>query len=62
MMTNPSHQLEEELAAAEDALRVAQNMPAGAARIEALRKAGQMRFDAFKKLDVEHIDVRFLRR
>jgi hypothetical protein len=41
--------LEQEWEAAEEALKAAQKMPGGPERIAALRKAGQMRFDAFKK-------------
>ncbi len=41
--------LEKEWEAAEAALKAAQEMPAGAERIAALRKAGQKRFDAFEK-------------
>jgi hypothetical protein len=44
--------LEKEMTAAEAALRQAQDMPPGEARIAALRKAGQMRFDASKKKPV----------
>lgn len=33
---------------AQDALKRAQTLPAGAERVEALRRAGQMRFDALK--------------
>ena len=49
MIPKKSEELDEELQAAEDALRAAQNMPSGPERIAALRKAGQMRFDASKK-------------
>jgi hypothetical protein len=41
--------LEKEWEAAEEALKAAQKMPGGPERIAALRKAGQMRFDAFEK-------------
>ena len=41
--------LEKEWEAAEEALKAAQNMPGGPERIAALKKAGQMRFDAFEK-------------
>jgi hypothetical protein len=49
MIPKKSDELDEELRAAEDALRAAQNMPGGPERIAALRKAGQMRFDAYEK-------------
>jgi hypothetical protein len=49
MIPKKSDELDDELRAAEDALRAAQNMPVGPERIAALRKAGQMRFDAFEK-------------
>jgi len=49
MIPKKPEELDEELRAAEDALRAAQNMPVGPERIAALRKAGQMRFDAFEK-------------
>ena len=39
----------EELRAAEEALKAAQQMPVGPERISALKKAGQIRFDAFEK-------------
>jgi hypothetical protein len=41
--------VEEEWQAAEAALRDAQQLPGGPERIEALRKAGQLRFDADKR-------------
>jgi hypothetical protein len=41
--------LEKEWEAAEEALKAAQKMPGGPERIAALRKAGQMRFEAFEK-------------
>ena len=41
--------LEKEWEAAEEALKAAQDMPGGPERIAALKKAGQMRFDAFEK-------------
>ena len=41
--------LEQEWEAAEEALKAAQKMPGGPERIAALKKAGQMRFDAFEK-------------
>ena len=41
--------LEKEWEAAEEALKAAQQMPGGPERIAALRKAGQMRFDAYEK-------------
>ena len=41
--------LEKEWEAAEEALKAAQKMPGGSERIAALKKAGQMRFDAFEK-------------
>jgi hypothetical protein len=50
MIPKKSEELDEELQAAEDALKVAQNMPGGAERIAALKKAGQMRFDAHSKI------------
>ena len=49
MIPKKPEELDEELRAAEDALRAAQNMPVGPERIAALRKAGQMRFDAYRK-------------
>jgi|1186.fasta_scaffold607974_1 hypothetical protein len=42
-------QCEQDLRAAAEALRAAQNMPGGAERIAALKTAGKMRFDADKK-------------
>jgi hypothetical protein len=42
-------QPDEDLRAAEAALQAAQRMPRGPKRISALRKAGQMRFDAYKR-------------
>jgi hypothetical protein len=51
MTANTSRQLDEEVQAAEAALRAAQDMPSGSERIAALRKAGQMRFDAYKKME-----------
>ena len=41
--------LEKEWEAAEEALKAAQEMPGGPERIAALKKAGQMRFDASEK-------------
>jgi hypothetical protein len=49
MIPKKSEELDEELRAAEEALKAAQEMPVGPARISALKKAGQMRFDAFEK-------------
>jgi hypothetical protein len=49
MIPKKPEELDEELRAAEDALRAAQNMPGGPERIAALRKAGQMRFDAYNR-------------
>ena len=49
MIPKKSEELDEELRAAEDALRAAQDMPSGPERIAALRKAGQMRFDAHRR-------------
>jgi len=49
MIPKKSEELDEELRAAEEALKAAQNMPGGPERIAALRKAGQMRFDAYRK-------------
>jgi hypothetical protein len=43
-------QCEGEWRAAELALKAAQTMPGGAERIAALRKAGQLRFDAYEKM------------
>jgi hypothetical protein len=41
---------------AQAALKAAQNLPAGAERVEALRRAGQMRFDAVKsRLEYENV-------
>ena len=40
---------EEDWKAAEAALDAAREMPSGAARIEALKKAGQMRFEADRR-------------
>jgi hypothetical protein len=41
--------VEEEWQAAEAALRAAQKLPGGIERFEALRKAGQLRYDADKR-------------
>jgi hypothetical protein len=49
MIPKKSEELDEELRAAEEALKAAQEMPVGPERISALKKAGQMRFDAFEK-------------
>ena len=49
MIPKKSEELDEEIRAAEEALKAAQDMPGGPERIAALRKAGQMRFDAFEK-------------
>ncbi len=49
MIPKQSEELDEELRAAEEALKAAQNMPGGPERIAALKKAGQMRFDAYEK-------------
>ena len=49
MISKKSEELDEELRAAEEALKAAQNMPGGPERIAALRKAGQMRFDAYRR-------------
>jgi hypothetical protein len=40
---------EEDWQAAEQALATAQGMPVGPERIAALKRAGQMRFDAFRR-------------
>jgi hypothetical protein len=42
-------QWEQDLRAAELALKAAQEMPGGAERIAALKRAGQLRFDAYEK-------------
>ena len=44
------HEDDDEWRAAEEALAQARSMPAGAARIEALRRAGKLRFAADRKL------------
>jgi len=49
MIPKKSEELDEEIRAAEEALKAAQDMPGGPERIAALRKAGQMRFDASEK-------------
>jgi len=49
MIPKKSEELDEEIRAAEEALKAAQDMPGGPERIAALRKAGQMWFDAFEK-------------
>ena len=46
MMTSDS---DEDWKAAEKALEAARRLPGGAARIEALRHAGRLRFDADRK-------------
>jgi hypothetical protein len=43
-------QWEQECRTAELALKAAQKMPGGPERIAALRRAGQMRFDAYEKM------------
>jgi hypothetical protein len=43
-------QFERDWKAAEDALRAAQMMPGGPERIGALRRAGQLRYDADKRM------------
>jgi hypothetical protein len=40
---------EDDWEAAEEALKAAQQLPAGPKRIAALKKAGQMRYDAYEK-------------
>jgi hypothetical protein len=45
-------QWEQDLRAAELALKAAQEMPGGSERIAALRRAGQLRFDAYEKMRV----------
>ena len=51
MKTTEEQSLEEEWWAAEAALAAAQKMPGGPERIEAQRRAGQLRYEAAKKLD-----------
>jgi hypothetical protein len=45
----PPEQPDEDLTAAEAALEAAQRIPPGPERISALRRAGQMRFDAYRR-------------
>jgi len=54
-MTNRTEEqsIEEEWAAAEAALADARKMPSGAERIEALKKAGQLRHEADKRRSVQ---------
>jgi hypothetical protein len=42
-------QCEQEWQAAEEALKAAQKMPGGPERIAALKRAGQLRFDAYER-------------
>ncbi len=49
MIPKKSEELDEELRAAKEALKSAQNMPGGPERIAALKKVGQMRFDAYSR-------------
>jgi hypothetical protein len=44
--TKKTEQCEEDWQAAQEALRAAQKMPSGPERVEALKKAGQLRYDA----------------
>ena len=53
MPTNGPNSIEDDSEAAEQALAAAQRMPVGAERIDALRRAGQMRFDAFRRKQAE---------
>jgi hypothetical protein len=50
---------EEDWQAAEQALATAQGMPVGPERIAALKRAGQMRFDAFRR---KHADQELMDR
>ena len=49
MKTTEELNVEEEWRAAEAALATAQNMPVGPERIGALRRAGQLRYEADKR-------------
>jgi hypothetical protein len=49
MTAKDLQQCEAEWQAAQEALRAAQKMPGGPERFDALRKAGQMRFDADRR-------------
>jgi hypothetical protein len=49
MNPTKSEELDEQVQAAEEALRAAQRMPGGPERVAALRKAGQMRFEAYQR-------------
>jgi hypothetical protein len=49
MIPMKSEEPDEQAQAAEEALRAAQRMPGGPERIAALRKAGQMRFEASQR-------------
>jgi len=49
MKTTEEPSVEEEWRAAEAALAAAQKMPGGPERIEALRRAGQLRYEADKR-------------
>jgi hypothetical protein len=48
---------EEEWRAAEEALKAAQKMPAGPERIAALRRAGQLRNDAYERKCAIHDSI-----
>jgi hypothetical protein len=52
-MADHLRQCEQEQQAAQAALQAAQSMPPGSERISALRRAGQMRFDADKKMKAQ---------
>jgi hypothetical protein len=47
--TKTQNTVEEDLEAAKAALEAARRLPAGEARFEALKKAGQLRYEADKK-------------
>jgi hypothetical protein len=49
MITGVPTELDEQWRAAEAALSAAQKLPGGSERIEALRRAGQLRFEADKR-------------
>jgi hypothetical protein len=49
MTPKKPEQQEDEWVAAEAALKAAQDMPAGPERIAALRRAGQLRYDADRR-------------
>jgi hypothetical protein len=49
MIPTKSEELDEQVQAAEEALTAARRMPGGPERVAALRKAGQMRFEAYQR-------------